>query len=90
MSRKLLSAFLTVLLVATLSMTAFAEMVIVTKNGKKYHPEHSRYAQFKNVEKVSLEEAVERGYEPSRSYLKYLEYKEIESEEMKAKKAKKK
>ena len=61
--------FLTVAWVAP----SFAEFVFVTPNGKKYHPENSRFLKGKQVEKISKEEAEARGLEPSREYLKYLQ-----------------
>jgi len=58
---------------ALMTTSAFAEWVYVTKNGKKYHHAESRFSQVEGAEKLTKEEAQERGYEPSRDYLKMVE-----------------
>ena len=63
---------LAILLGAMLSMAvspAWAEFVYVTKNGKKYHNAESRFIQGRETEKITLEEAIARGLEPSKAYL---------------------
>jgi hypothetical protein len=47
---------------------ALAEDVYVTKKGKYYHKEGSRFIKNRDTEKLTREEAEERGYKPSREY----------------------
>lgn len=54
---------------AVLATSAFAEWVYVTKNGKKYHHENSRFAKMEGAQRLSIEEAQEQGFEPSKGYL---------------------
>lgn len=49
---------------------AIAEDVFVTKYGKKYHPEGSRFIQNKEVIKMTREEAEAKGYSPSKEFFK--------------------
>ena len=65
---------------AILATNVFAEWVYVTKNGKKYHHETSRFAKMESSQKLSKEEAEELGYEPSKQYLRL----EAETDEKKA------
>lgn len=60
---------LTVLLSGMISFSAFAEDVYVTKSGKKYHKEDSRFTKGKEVTKMDRKEAEEKGYEPSSDFL---------------------
>lgn len=53
--------------------SAFAEFVYVTKSGKKYHHSESRFIKNKDAEKITVEEALERGLEPSKDYLRHKE-----------------
>ena len=65
---------LAILLGAVLCMAvspAWAEFVYVTKNGKKYHHAESRFIKNRETEKITLEEAVARGLEPSKAYLQH-------------------
>ena len=61
-----------------MAQPAHALDVYVTKNGKKYHKKDSRFIKGKVVEKLTLEEAEARGYEPSSEMLKII--KEMEAE----------
>lgn len=70
MKKKLL-AMLLGLVISSISVTAaFAEFVYATKNGKKYHHVDSRFSKVKSAEKITIEEAEERGLEPSKDYLR--------------------
>lgn len=53
-----------------MAQVALAQDVYVTKYGKKYHKEGSRFIKGKEVEKLSIEEAEERGYTPSSEFEK--------------------
>lgn len=70
MHKKLLSLALSLVMLAGLAQTAMAEYVYVTKYGKKYHKEDSRFIQNRETEKITREEAEERGYEPSSDFSK--------------------
>ena len=74
-------------LIATtmLATSAMAEWVYVTKNGKKYHPESSRFAKMEGVERITKEEAEARGLEPSKAYLAVAQDAKEEQEATKAK-----
>ena len=87
MSKRFTRAMLALLLTALWVVPSFAEFVFVTKNGKKCHPENSKFLQGKEVEKITKEEAESRGLEPSREYLKYLQG--LEAEKMTEKGSKK-
>lgn len=50
------------------SAVSFAEDVFVTKYGKKYHKEDSRFIKGKEVKKMSREEAESKGYKPSSDF----------------------
>ena len=52
-----------------LASNALAEDVFVTKYGKKYHKEDSRFIKGKEVIKLDREEAEAQGYEPSSDFL---------------------
>ena len=69
MNRALKIMLLGLITTAMLSTSAMAEWVYVTKNGKKYHPESSRFAKMEGVERITKEEAEARGLEPSKAYL---------------------
>ena len=72
--RKALSTLLLgALLMSTVAMSAYAENVYVTKHGKKYHNAESKWIKGKEVEKIPIEEAVERGLTPSKEYLDWKE-----------------
>ena len=72
MKRALTMLLLGMTLSVMVAGSALAEFVYVTKNGKKYHHSESRFIRNKeNVEKLTIEEAKERGIEPARDYLKY-------------------
>jgi len=58
---------------AVLSTSAFAEWVYVTKNGKKYHDENSRFAKMEGAMRLSKEEAEKQGFEPAKDYLQAVE-----------------
>ena len=73
MKRALKVMLLGLVATAMLATSAFAEWVYVTKNGKKYHPENSRFAKMEGVERISKEDAEKRGLQPSKAYLRYLE-----------------
>jgi hypothetical protein len=65
---------LAILLGAMLCMAvspAWAEYVYVTKNGKKFHHAESKFIQNRETEKITVEEALARGLEPSKAYLKH-------------------
>ena len=81
--KRMISMLMLAIMLSTFSVgSAFAEYVYVTKNGKKYHHAESRFVKDKeNVEKITKEEAEERGLEPSKSYLRYKAYQEAEDEE---------
>ena len=70
MNKRLLAAILGVVLSLNVAASAWAEYVYVTKNGKKYHHAESRFIKNKETEKITLEEAIARGLEPSKAYLK--------------------
>ncbi|MCA9398511.1 MAG: hypothetical protein KC618_02095 [Candidatus Omnitrophica bacterium] len=70
MRRHVLCALLGMMLFVSIANSAVAEDVYVTKYGKKYHKEGSRFIKNKDVEKLSREEAESRGYEPSSDFLK--------------------
>lgn len=71
MKKRFFSTFLSLLVgMMVLSQAVFAEDVYVTKNGKKYHRKDSRFIKGKEVEKLTVEEAEARGYEPSSEFLK--------------------
>lgn len=78
MKKILLSTVLGVGLLALAFNSAWAEDVLITKSGKKYHHVESAYAQKDGVEKISVEEATERGLTPSKDYLKRKAAKESE------------
>ncbi len=63
----LLSVIVTVMMMA---QVALAQDVYVTKYGKKYHKEGSRFIKGKEVEKLTIEEAEARGYQPSSDFKK--------------------
>jgi len=89
--RTLRAMVLGVMMSALVTTMAFAEYVYVTKNGKKYHHAESRFVKGKeNVEKITLDEAEERGLEPSRSYIRYKAQIEEEQETKKTSTKKKK
>ncbi|HLF18344.1 MAG TPA: hypothetical protein VI749_05555 [Candidatus Omnitrophota bacterium] len=87
MKRALKVLFLGLITSAMLTSVCFAEWVYVTKNGKKYHPENSRFSQVEGVERISKEEAEEKGYEPSKEYLRHAE--ELVQQQEETSKAKK-
>lgn len=71
MKKRVFSTFLSLLVgMLVLTQAVFAEDVYVTKNGKKYHKKDSRFIKGKEVEKLTVEEAEARGYEPSSDFLK--------------------
>ncbi|MGE3982086.1 MAG: hypothetical protein AB7F70_11730 [Candidatus Omnitrophota bacterium] len=71
MNKKVFSTFLGLLVgMMVLTQAVFAEDVYITKNGKKYHKKDSRFIKGKEVEKLTVEEAEARGYEPSSDFLK--------------------
>ena len=72
MRKAFLSLFLGMFLLASSAVMAWAEFVIVTKNGSVYHPVESRYSTYEGIEKITKEEAETRGLKPSKSYLAYL------------------
>lgn len=71
MKKTILRTGLAVLLAAIISTAALAaEYVFVTKSGKKFHHVDSKFSQYEGAKKMTLEEAIELGYEPSKSYQK--------------------
>lgn len=69
--RRTLSGMLAGLLVSALLVTAaFAEDVCVTKHGKRYHKEGSRFLKGREFEVISREEAEARGYKPSSEFFR--------------------
>jgi len=70
MKNKFLIVMLGAMMSFMLTTVALAEDVYVTQFGKKYHKENSRFIKDRDVEKLSKEEAEERGYEPSSEFLK--------------------
>ncbi len=70
MLKKLTTIMLSIFVSLMLSHAAFAEDVYVTKHGKKYHKKESRFIKGKEVEKLTIEEAIERGYKPSSDFAK--------------------
>jgi len=69
MNKSLRIMLLGLIATAMIATSAMAEYVFVTKNGKKYHPESSRFANMEGVERITKEEAESRGLEPSKAYL---------------------
>jgi hypothetical protein len=88
--RKVLKVMLLGLMTTAMLATSVmaAEWVYVTKNGKKYHPETSRFAKMEGIERISKEEAEARGLEPSKAYLELAEQSQQLQQEKKAPKAK--
>ena len=79
MKKRIFTLMLAMVMSAFLTVSAFAEYVYVTKSGKKYHKEGSRFIKNKETEKLTIEEAEEKGYEPSSEFLK--EQEETKSKE---------
>jgi len=71
---------LSILTTAVLATSAFAEWVYVTKNGEKDHHVDSRFAKMESSQRLSIEEAEELGYEPSKIYLRTVKKLAEESE----------
>jgi len=69
MRNKLMIAVLSCALLAGFTGLSWAEDVYVTKYGKKYHKEDSRFIKGREVEKLDREEAEELGYKPSSDFL---------------------
>ena len=69
MMRKLMlmGLFLTFLTMAT---AVFADEVVVTKNGKKYHKATCLLVKNKQDEKMDREKAIQSGYEPCKKCFK--------------------
>ncbi len=80
MKKALMAMLLGVTLSVLTAGLSLAEDVYVTKNGKKYHHSESRFIKGKEVEKISLEEALARGLEPSKDYLKWKEAQDKDPE----------
>jgi hypothetical protein len=81
MKNAILSVLLGAAMASSLSISAFAEDVYVTKSGKKYHHAESKWIQNREAEKISLEEAIERGLQPSKEYLRWKESQGLGEEE---------
>lgn len=71
MKKAILSVLLGAILTSVMVLPALAEDVYVTKSGKKYHNAESKWIQNRETEKISLEDAIERGLEPSKEYLRW-------------------
>ena len=71
MKKHILAMLLGASLLALNVTPLWAEDVLVTKAGKKYHYIDSSYAQREGVERISLEEAEKRGLLPGKDYLKH-------------------
>lgn len=69
MRKKLTVALLGLVMSGLIAGTVLAEDVYVTKYGKKYHKAESRFIKGKDVQKLSREEAEEKGYKPSSDFL---------------------
>jgi hypothetical protein len=78
MKNKLFIFIMSLMIPLMMTTACLAEYVYVTKAGKKYHHAESRFIQGKETEKITLEEAVARGLEPSREYLKFKESQKAE------------
>ena len=63
MGRKL-AVFIVLTMFVSMTTLAFAEQVYVTKNGKKYHTAECPLIITKSPQKISKEEAVEKGLKP--------------------------
>jgi len=72
----MLLGLITSAMITTSSLAA--EWVYVTKSGKKYHHSESRYSKIEGAEKITIEEAEEMGYLPSKAYLRYLDRLAVE------------
>ena len=71
MQKRIFSGLLGVIVAfMMMAQVALAQDVYVTKYGKKYHKEGSRFIKGKEVEKLTIEEAEERGYTPSSEFKK--------------------
>lgn len=73
MKKAILTLLLGAVLASVTVMPALAEDVYVTKSGKKYHNAESKWIKNKEAEKIALEEAIARGLEPSKEYLRWKE-----------------
>jgi hypothetical protein len=73
MKKALLTLLLGAVLTSAAAMPALAEDVYVTKSGKKYHNAESKWIKNKEAEKIAIEEAIARGLEPSKEYLRWKE-----------------
>ena len=73
MKRRLWLMLMGMIISVMMATASFAEYVYVTKNGKKYHHEQSRFLKNKEAEKITVEEAIARGLEPSKEYLRLKE-----------------
>lgn len=69
MKKTLLSFLMICVLAASFSTLAIAEDVYITKYGKKYHKEGSRFIKDREVERIDRKKAEELGYEPSSDFL---------------------
>ena len=79
MHKKLMTLIMSIALLAAFSTAALAQDVYVTKYGKKYHKKESRFIKGKEVEKITVEEAEDRGLEPSSDFLEEDESSDKES-----------
>jgi len=70
MKKALLTLLVGVMMSSATLGLSFAEDVLVTKSGKKYHHIDATYLKGKDVERITKEEAEARGLEPSKNYLK--------------------
>ena len=73
MRNKFFSLLLSVCMILTMATASLAEDVYVTKYGKKYHKEGSRFIKDKDVQKLTREEAEAQGYKPSSEFQKETE-----------------
>jgi len=68
MKNRIVLTFLSLVLAGMVTTAAYAEDVYVTKYGKKYHKEGSRFIKDKEVVKLDRLEAEEKGYAPSSEF----------------------
>ncbi|MFT5387816.1 MAG: hypothetical protein ACI9E5_000951 [Candidatus Omnitrophota bacterium] len=88
MMKRLLLCALSLCILASSAAVSFAEDVFVTKYGKKFHKEGSRFIKDRETIKMTREDAEEKGYKPSSDFLeedKELETKEVETQEVETK-----
>lgn len=87
MRKALLTMLMGVALTTMVAGYSFADLVYVTKNGKKYHHAESRFIKNREgVKEMTLEEAQKKGFEPAKDYLRWKQQQEQSAASEKAKK----